>query len=112
MEQQIISSWSEMELIENVAHELRQSTTSALGWANVLVTGDFGFTSHQQQLLLEKLLCKIEEIHEINHLLNIWYTSNTSSLMVPTCPNEPSQSRKSQRKILADSCQASQIIWF
>ena len=76
MEQEIVSSWSEMELIENVGHELRQSTTSALGWAKVLVRGDFGFTSHQQQLLLERLLGQIEEIHEINHLLNIWYRSN------------------------------------
>jgi len=39
MEQEIISSWSEMELIENVGHELRPSTESALGWAKVLVRG-------------------------------------------------------------------------
>lgn len=75
MEQQPISSWSEGDLIRHVAHELRQSTTVALGWSEILARGDFGFTSQEQKQALLDIFHHLKIIAEVNQWLNIWQMS-------------------------------------
>lgn len=69
---EMVLSWSDMDLILNVHHELQQSITSATAWAKALAEGHYGFTNEEQKQVIEHLQSRLEIIYELDRWLRIW----------------------------------------
>lgn len=69
---QTIAAWDEKELIGNVYHQLRQKSTTVRGIVQMLADGGYGFTSQEQQEVIEWLQRDVNAIAEINRWLQVW----------------------------------------
>lgn len=75
LDDKIIESWSEKELIQHVFFELRRSSASAEGLIQVINEGSLGFFNDEQERLLKALQRDIEIISEATHWMDIWKSS-------------------------------------
>ncbi len=71
----MVLSWSEIELILNVHHELQQSITSASAWGKALAEGRYGFTSDEQKQVIEHVQNRLERIYELDRWIRVWIQS-------------------------------------
>lgn len=72
MKNEDILALSEHALIDHVHHELRQHSTAARGFTQLLANGELGFASEKQREILLMLQSNIEKIAEINRWLELW----------------------------------------
>jgi hypothetical protein len=79
MNNETIIAWDERELIDNVYHRLRQKSTAARGTVQILADGMYGFTSQEQQDIIEWLRRDVDAISEVNRWLDVWITSQRTS---------------------------------
>lgn len=71
----MVLSWTELELILNVHHELQQSSTSAAAWIKALAEGAYGFASDEQKEVIERIQDRLQRIHELDHWMRTWIQS-------------------------------------
>jgi len=78
MSDEDITSWQEMELILNIYHTLRQSSTASLGYTQMLAEGSFGFVNHEQKAIIEQIHAYAKEIRATVKWITIWLTAHAS----------------------------------
>ena len=69
----VVVSWTAVELIVNIHHELQQSATNAYAFATLLAEGEeHGFASDKQKEDLEFLQNRTERIYKLMRWMTLW----------------------------------------
>lgn len=80
MDESTIMSWTEAQLLEKIYHELRQSSTIASGFAELLADGTFGFANDKQRSVLQDLLYQVNSIKTLNRWMEVWFLSRKTNM--------------------------------
>jgi hypothetical protein len=68
----IVASWSSLELIYNMQHELLSSATRVFGKGYALLQGGYGFANATQKEILERLAPHIDHIMDAAYRVTLW----------------------------------------
>jgi len=80
MDDQDVINLKEIDLIDFVHHNLRQSSTIALGLVEILTSPQIAYSSPEQEELLLLLRKNIEKISSVQLSLSTWLSAHNRNL--------------------------------